>query len=43
MPAYKKYMQHLIHTDPTVRQAALNFEALFERYQAVSKEKVKGQ
>lgn len=43
MPAYKKHMQDLIHKDPRVRKAALDFEALFERYQAVTKEKVKGQ
>jgi hypothetical protein len=35
-------VQNLIHTDPRVRQAALNFEALFEQYRAVSKEKVNG-
>ena len=39
---YKKRLEELIHTDPTVHQAALEFDALTQRYEAVSKERVKG-
>jgi hypothetical protein len=41
MPGYKETLESLIHSDPRLRQAALDFEALKERYDAVSKEKVK--
>lgn len=39
---YKKRLEELIHTDPRVHQAAAEFDALTQRYAAVSKEKVKG-
>lgn len=41
MPGYKKQLQALIHSDPRVRQAAADFDALGQRYAAVSREKVK--
>lgn len=39
---YKKRLEELIRTDPKVHQAALDFDALTQRYEAVSREKVKG-
>jgi hypothetical protein len=41
MPGYKQHLEALIHDDPTVRQAALHFDALTQQYAATSKEKVK--
>jgi hypothetical protein len=40
MRGYKKRLEELIHTDPHVRRAAVDFETLTEQYAAVSKEKV---
>jgi hypothetical protein len=39
--SYKKRLEDLIHNDPQVRQAAAEFDALTQRYEAVSREKVK--
>jgi hypothetical protein len=39
---YKKRLEELIHDDPQVHQAAVEFDALTQQYWAVSKEKVKG-
>lgn len=39
---YKQRLEELIHSDPKVHQAALEFDALTLRYEAVSREKVKG-
>ena len=39
--SYKKRLEELIHTDPQVRQAAAEFDALTQQYAAVSQEKVK--
>lgn len=42
MPAYRKTIRALIHSDPNVRQAAFEFDALNQQYAAVNREKVFG-
>ncbi len=39
---YKRRLEELIHSDPQLHQAAVEFDALTQQYAAVSKEKVKG-
>ncbi len=38
---YKKRLEELIHSDPQVRQAAFEFDALTQQYASVSREKVR--
>jgi hypothetical protein len=38
---YKKRLEELIHNDPQVHQAAVEFDALTQQYAAVGREKVK--
>jgi len=40
---YIKYLRELTEKDPKLHQAALDFDALTQQYQRVSREKVKGQ
>jgi len=40
-PGYKSHLEALIHSDPNVHEAAVEFDALTQEYAAVGREKVK--